>query len=501
MFFSYKSYINYLKKGFFSICIYNTNIIYNFIYIGGVILEEDKKDHDEYNEDEHHEHKEHSHHQEHKPDEHKKHEHNEHKKEPHHVEHEHKAHHEEHHEHSVHHKHEAHTVKIKKKIIGRVHSLKRQRNLFFATTVIFLILSAILILRPANTSEEPIVTTNGTVTTPTGNFVITILNDERCTECIQAAAMVQQSLAEVFPDAEFMALDYSKEETKQIMEETGIATLPAVLFNSNVETQENYAQVQQYLEVAGDYQNLKIGSSYDPTAEICDNSLDDTGNGLIDCEDPDCVGMWYCDLEKQEVPKVELFVMSHCPYGTQIEKGILPVVETLGDKIDFELKFCDYAMHSEVELREQLTQYCIQEEQNDKFIAYLTCFLGEGDSESCLTETSIDTDALDTCVANTDDEYKVMENFADQSTWKGSFPTFNIFKEEVDEYGVGGSPTFVLNEVNVPTGRSAAALLTAICQGFTDKPDECNAELSTANPAPGFGFDETTAAGTDAQCG
>jgi len=42
---------------------------------------------------------------------------------------------------------------------------------------------------------------------------------------------------------------------------------------------------------------------------------------------------------KSNNPKVELFTMSHCPYGTQIEKGILPVLETLGDKIDFKLKF------------------------------------------------------------------------------------------------------------------------------------------------------------------
>jgi len=313
--------------------------------------------------------------------------------------------------------------------------------------------------------------------------------------------MVQQSLAEVFPDAEFRALDYSEEETKTIMQESEITLLPAVLFTSEVETQENYAQISSYLVEAGNYQDLRIGSTYDPTAEICDNSIDDTGNGLIDCEDSDCAGMWYCDLEKQEIPKVELFVMSHCPFGTQIEKGILPVVEALGDKIDFELKFCDYAMHGETELKEELTQYCIQEEQNDKFIDYLTCFLGEGDSASCLTETEIDIDVLGTCVDATDAEYKVMENFADKTTWKGNFPTFNIFKEEVDKYSVGGSPTFVLNEVNVPTGRSAAALLDAICQGFSEKPDECNTELSTANPTPGFGFDETAAAGTDAQCG
>src|SRR3989344_3434948 len=38
------------------------------------------------------------------------------------------------------------------------------------------------------------------------------------------------------------------------------------------------------------------------------------------------------DIPKKEKPEVELFVMSHCPYGTQIEKGILPAINALGGK-------------------------------------------------------------------------------------------------------------------------------------------------------------------------
>ncbi len=59
--------------------------------------------------------------------------------------------------------------------------------------------------------------------------------------------------------------------------------------------------------------------------------------------------------------------MAYCPYGTQEEKGILPVVNTLNNKIDFKVKFCDYAMHGKQEIDEQLNQYCIETEQADKF--------------------------------------------------------------------------------------------------------------------------------------
>ena len=56
------------------------------------------------------------------------------------------------------------------------------------------------------------------------------------------------------------------------------------------------------------------------------------------------------EITKSDKPKVELFVMSYCPYGTQIEKGIIPAVQALGDKIDFNLKFVNYSMHGKKEL-------------------------------------------------------------------------------------------------------------------------------------------------------
>ncbi len=197
---------------------------------------------------------------------------------------------------------------------------------------------------------------------------------------------------------------------------------------------------------------------------------------------------------KAEKPKVELFVMSHCPYGTQIEKGMLPVLDTLGDKIDFDLKFCGYAMHGEKELDEQLTQYCIQEEEPEKLMTYLECFLDKGVSTGCLAKANVDTGKIDKCVEETDKEYKVKEKFADKSTWKsGRFPAFDVDGESVEKYGVSGSPTLVINGKKVKAGkRSPQGLLDTVCNNFTETPEECNEELSTATPSPGFGYGEAS---------
>ena len=196
------------------------------------------------------------------------------------------------------------------------------------------------------------------------------------------------------------------------------------------------------------------------------------------------------EMEKNDKPKVELYVMSHCPYGTQAEKGMLPVLETLGDKIDFELKFCSYAMHGEIELQEQMRQYCIQKEGLDKLENYLNCFLEADDkSDKCVAEIGINSSELANCMAATDKEYKIMESFNNKDTWlNGRFPIFDIYKADNEKYGIAGSPGLVVNGKTVSSGRDPKSLLEIVCSGFSEQPGECGTELSSTAPTPGFGF-------------
>jgi len=224
------------------------------------------------------------------------------------------------------------------------------------------------------------------------------------------------------------------------------------------------------------------------------------------------------EVVKSDKPVVEAFIMSHCPYGTQIEKGLIPVMSLLGDKVDAEIKFVYYAMHGEPEVTEQLNQYCIQKENKELYLNYLTCFLEAGDGEGCIASTGVDTTALATCVEATDEEFDVIANLEDESSWmSGRFPQFNIHKAENDAYGIGGSPTLVINGatfvsnaqncgsattcVVYPVGRDSQSILNAICAAFNEAPEECNTDLSSlGNPAPGFGFG-TQGGATAAGCG
>lgn len=185
------------------------------------------------------------------------------------------------------------------------------------------------------------------------------------------------------------------------------------------------------------------------------------------------------EVTKSDKPKVELFVMTHCPYGTQAEKGYLPAINKLGDKIDSSVKFVHYFLH-DPENAETPVQICIREEQGDKFNDYLACFLEDGDSARCLTKTGIDQTKLDACIANNYDALYAVDSELSQG------------------YGVQGSPTLVINGQIISSGRSSAAMLETICSAFNTAPEECDAVLSAENPSPGFGY-STSAAATNAQ--
>lgn len=330
-----------------------------------------------------------------------------------------------------------------------------------------------------------------------------VLSDKRCTTCSGTVSRLVSQLKSLFPGLEVDYLDYMDTKGKKLYEDTGLDLLPVLLFEQGVEEGEGYSNIQRYLRAVGDYQILQIGADFNPTKEICDNEIDDNKNGKVDCEDSDCDGEFVC-MQKRDVPLVELFVMSHCPYGTQTEKGFLPVVELMGEKIDFQVKFVDYAMHGKKELDEQTLQYCVQKEQNEKFIPYLKCFLEDENTDDCLAETDIDQDMLDACIAATDEEFKITELYEDESTWSGGrFPQFNIHKEENDRYGIGGSPSLAVNEVRVESfSRNAASLLEVVCVAFADKPAECDETLSSQQPSAGFGFEGAApGAATTAGCG
>lgn len=201
-------------------------------------------------------------------------------------------------------------------------------------------------------------------------------------------------------------------------------------------------------------------------------------------------GFQEAEVPKTDKPIVELFVMTYCPFSTQIQKGLLPVLDEIGDDIYFQQLYVDYAMQGKKELDENLLQYCIEEEEGtEQLMNYLECFLAaENQSENCFNQVVNNPANINNCVEEVDQEFNVSKNYQEEINWRGNFPGFEVNQDKVFQYGVSGAPALVINGVEVPANRDAASLLNQICDAFSEKPDVCNVELSNITPTPGFGF-------------
>ncbi|MFA6424354.1 MAG: hypothetical protein WCV83_03545 [Candidatus Magasanikbacteria bacterium] len=198
-------------------------------------------------------------------------------------------------------------------------------------------------------------------------------------------------------------------------------------------------------------------------------------------------------VTKSDRPVVELFVMSYCPYGLQMEKAYLPAWNLLKNKADISLKFVSYAMHGLKELEENTRQYCIQQNQPAKISAYLQCFTGKDDYKGCLSQVGITENSLSSCVSATNAKYKTLDKFNDQTTWlSGRYPLYPVNEDLNTKYDVQGSPTLVINGAQVEgVNRTADAVKQAICAAFNTPPAECGQTLSGAAYGAGFGYDTT----------
>src|SRR3989339_2067295 len=208
------------------------------------------------------------------------------------------------------------------------------------------------------------------------------------------------------------------------------------------------------------------------------------------------------NLPKNSKPKVELFVMSYCPFGLQMEKAAAPAWELLKNKADISVKFVSYAMHGLKEIEENTRQYCIQQNQPAKFQAYLTCFTGKDDYKGCLAQTGISEGSLTSCVNSTNDKFKTLVKYNDQTTWlSGRYPVYPIDGDLNTKYDVQGSPTLVINGAQVEgVNRTADGVKKAICAAFNNPPAECGTTLAAAAFGAGFGYDTAGNASAGAEC-
>lgn len=206
-------------------------------------------------------------------------------------------------------------------------------------------------------------------------------------------------------------------------------------------------------------ENILNTSRFLRTQTLCLSSRESTRNLVLDIS----------KISKADRPRIELFVMSYDSGALKVMRDILPVVKNFGGKIDFEVKFLDYALHGEKEIREELQQYCIESEQKEKYLSYLECFLKNMGSNECLTVAKVDKTKLTLCVKETDLKFRITEKYNNHSLWGGERIPLDIFVEDNKKYGVSESPTLVINGNLAKIEKFSEE----ICEAFKIIPEEC----------------------------
>ena len=188
------------------------------------------------------------------------------------------------------------------------------------------------------------------------------------------------------------------------------------------------------------------------------------------------------DVQKEQKPVLEAFVVAYCPYGTQMQRILVEIIKNIPELSEnIRIKYMGQiqdgkivAMHGEKEAQENLTQICLREEENSKYFSYLSCFLKKGDNPGCLKEAEVDQEKLEGCK---NDESRGL-TYAQRDF------------DSQNKYQVSGSPTLILNGQNISEfdfgGRTAEAVKTLLCCGFEGNFAYCDKTLTEEQSATGF---------------
>jgi glutaredoxin len=190
------------------------------------------------------------------------------------------------------------------------------------------------------------------------------------------------------------------------------------------------------------------------------------------------------NITKTDKPVIELFVMSFCPYGIQAETAMKPVVDLLGTKADFKLRYIAsvvgttidsvQSLHGINEAKEDLRQLCIAKYYDQATLWKYVSYIADG-YPSNFSIGTIETKWKEAAAFASINVTKIEACLASESVG-----LMKLEEQTADGYGVSGSPTLIINGVKYSGSRTPDAYKQSICNAFTTIPAECSTALSTA---------------------
>ena len=260
---------------------------------------------------------------------------------------------------------------------------------------------------------------------------VTAITDKRCKYC--NIEEILDKLRGIFPGLAPEVVDYSDDNGKDLYKKftkSGFKMLPIVAFDQSVEQESTFDGIKQKLNKAVDWFVLNVGAKFDPTKEICDNGIDDTNNGKIDCEDSYCKEKPVC---RKEIPaRIDLFIESHNSKSIEMldmMKDILWIFRK--DKINFNVNYIAKenkngkfdSSNGKAEVAEDVRQLCAAKHFPKDYMKYIWCRGGSvksGNWKKCaekINENALKKEqkakiftAIDKCVRNGEGAKMLREN-------------------------------------------------------------------------------------------
>lgn len=270
---------------------------------------------------------------------------------------------------------------------------------------------------------------------------LVVLTDARCEPCAKAVEVGLQQLRNLFPGLKDRVVDFGTDEGRALyvtMRAAEQRFLPAFLFGDEVSKDPSFPQIQPYFLPAGPYRMLAVDTGFDPTAEACDNGKDDDGNGLVDCADPGCKASLSCRPETKG--RLEVFVMSQCPFGVKALDSMKEVLKAFGPRMDFRVHFLGdepepgrfESLHGAAEVEEDLRQVCAMKQaaKGNRWLDYVWCRnpnVSSPDWKGC-AKAPLKAAALEKCAAGDEGRRLLSKDLA-----------------LGQELGINASPTWLVN--------------------------------------------------------
>jgi hypothetical protein len=285
----------------------------------------------------------------------------------------------------------------------------------------------------------------------------TVVTDARCEDCEALIEEVLFSVSLHFPLLSVTTLEWQDPAARELAAAADVEILPALVFHEDAEDSPAWELMSPFTRTAGPYHVVKasvLGAAFDPTREICDNDRDDTGDGLADCDSPECAESLPCRPE--QLATLDLFVMSECPFGEQALGAMYELSHHFGGAMTLRVhwlstaaavseldpdaleSFCVTrddralcAMHGRSEAEENLRQSCVQDIYTTaQFVSYLQCMTSplEMGWEECAAAAELDADEIAACA--------------------GGGRGFELLEDDArlaDALSIDASPTYVFN--------------------------------------------------------